>query len=250
MTTKLHMRLRMSVVLLGLVGCGSGGGGTATGGGDTEAASTGGGTSGGAPTTGGPATSDASTGGDASTSSGASTGGDASTSSGASTGGDGGTTGAASTTGASSGDASSGASSGDASSSGTTGGVVPFSHFACTETTPIDLLLKEAITGAFDAQGIPLDVTAVMVKSGATDFHVDVAGDVAPDDPYAADVLFWEQTLTAKGWDVNPPDDMSGDRRYIFIPDGAQFVAKFSLFYYRVYGGGGNGQFEFECVKQ
>ena len=154
---------------------------------------------------------------------------------------------------ASTGEASTGGSggtTGEASTGGTTGGVVPFSHFACTETTPVELLLREAISGAFDAQGLPLDVTAVMVKSGATEFHVDVAKEVAPNDPYAADVAFWEQDLTAKGWDVNPPDDMSGDRRYIFIPDGAQFVAKFSLFYYHVYEGGGNGQFEFECLKQ
>lgn len=65
-----------------------------------------------------------------------------------------------------------------------------------------------------------------------------------------ADVAFWEQDLTAIGWDVNPPGPPAGDRRYIFIPEGAQFVAKFALFYHRIYKGGGNGQFESECLKQ
>jgi hypothetical protein len=149
-----------------------------------------------------------------------------------------------------------GSSSGGASSSstggtgGSTGGLEPFSSFTCTELTVVELLLKEAISGSFTADGVPIDVLAVMVKGGATDFQVDVAGPVAPDDPYAADVAFWEQDLTAKGWDVNPPGPPAGDRRYIFIPEGAQFVAKFSLFYYRIYDGGGNGQFEFECLKQ
>jgi hypothetical protein len=244
MSTKSHARLRAAMIVVGLAGCGTGGGDTGTGASDTEAASSGS-TGGGMPTTGGPTTGEASTGGGGSTGGGASTG-EASTGGGASTGeastgGSGGTTGEAST---------GGGSTGEASTGGSTGGVVPFSHFACTETTPVELLLREAITGAFDAQGLPLDVTAVMVKSGATEFHVDVAKEVAPNDPYAADVAFWEQDLTAKGWDVNPPDDLSGDRRYIFIPDGAQFVAKFSLFYYHVYEGGGNGQFEFECLKQ
>ena len=237
MTTKIRARLRAAVIVVGLAGCGTGGGDTGTGASDTAAASSGS-TGGGAPTTGEATTGEASTGGGASTGE-ASTGGGASTG-GASTGGSGGTTGEAST----------GGTTGEASTGGTTGGVVPFSHFACTETTPVELLLREAISGAFDAQGLPLDVTAVMVKGGAIEFHVDVAKEVAPNDPYAADVAFWEQDLTAKGWDVNPPDDLSGDRRYIFIPDGAQFVAKFSLFYYHVYEGGGNGQFEFECLKQ
>jgi len=52
-----------------------------------------------------------------------------------------------------------------------------------------------------------------------------------------------------KGWDVNV-DDMSDDRRYFFAPEGAQNVAIFPAFYYKVYGGGGNGQFEFDCKTQ
>ena len=133
---------------------------------------------------------------------------------------------------------------------GSTGGLEPFSSFTCTELTPVELQLKEAISGSFTADGVPIDLLAVMVKGGATDFQVDIAGPVAPDDPYAADVAFWEQDLTAIGWDVNPPGPPADDRRYIFIPEGAQFVAKFALFYYRIYEGGGNGQFEFECLKQ
>jgi len=125
--------------------------------------------------------------------------------------------------------------------------VVPFSSFTCKELTVVELYMKEEITGSFDADGVPLDVTATMVKGGAVDFHVDVAMPVAADDPYAADVAYWEKTLTAKGWDANGQGDL--DRRYFFVPEGAHLVAKFSLFYYRVYEGGGNGQFEFECLK-
>ncbi len=155
------------------------------------------------------------------------------------------------TDGTTTGESSSGASdSSTGATGGTTGGVEPFSSFTCTELTLVDLLLREAISGSFTADGVPIDVLAVMVKGGATDFQIDIAGPVAPDDPYAADVAFWEQDLTAIGWDVNPPGPPAGDRRYIFIPEGAQFVAKFSLFYYRIYEGGGNGQFEFECLKQ
>lgn len=167
----------------------------------------------------------------------------------------GGTTAAASSTGSGSTGTSTGdGGSTDASTSGagsdSTGGAVPVAYFDCTELTVVELALKEKISGAFDAQGVPLAVTATMVKGGAIDFQAPVAAPVAADDPYAADVAFWEQELTAVGWDVNPPGDPGGDRRYIFIPEGAQFVAKFALFYYRVYEVGGNGQFEFECLKQ
>lgn len=155
------------------------------------------------------------------------------------------------TDGATTGESSTGAlSSSTDGTGGSTGGLEPFSSFTCTELTPVELQLKEAISGSFTADGVPIDLLAVMVKGGATDFQVDIAGPVAPDDPYAADVAFWEQTLTAIGWDVNPPGPPADDRRYIFIPEGAQFVAKFALFYYRIYEGGGNGQFEFECLKQ
>lgn len=154
------------------------------------------------------------------------------------------------TDGATTGESSTGASSSTGGTGGSTGGLEPFSSFTCTELTPVELQLKEAISGSFTADGVPIDLLAVMVKGGATDFQVDIAGPVAPDDPYAADVAFWEQNLTAIGWDVNPPGPPAGDRRYIFIPEGAQFVAKFALFYYRIYEGGGNGQFEFECLKQ
>lgn len=162
---------------------------------------------------------------------------------------------AAGSTGSGSGGTSTGdGGSTDASTGGagsdSTGGAVPVAYFDCTELTVVELALKEKISGAFDAQGVPLAVTATMVKGGAIDFQAPVAAPVAADDPYAADVAFWEQELTAVGWDVNPPGDPGGDRRYIFIPEGAQFVAKFALFYYRVYEGGGNGQFEFECLKQ
>lgn len=155
------------------------------------------------------------------------------------------------TDGATTGESSSAASNSSTDGTGeSTGGLEPFSSFTCTELTPVELLLKEEISGSFTADGVPIDLLAVMVKGGATDFQVDIAGPVAPDDPYAADVAFWEQNLTAIGWDVNPPGPPAGDRRYIFIPEGAQFVAKFALFYYRIYEGGGNGQFEFECLKQ
>ena len=155
------------------------------------------------------------------------------------------------TDGATTGESSTGAlSSSTGGTGGSTGGPEPFSSFTCTELTPVELQLKEAISGSFTADGVPIDLLAVMIKGGATDFQVDIAGPVAPDDPYAADVAFWEQNLTAIGWDVNPPGPPAGDRRYIFIPEGAQFVAKFALFYYRIYEGGGNGQFEFECLKQ
>lgn len=153
-------------------------------------------------------------------------------------------------TGTSTGDGGSTDASTGGAGSDSTGGVVPVAYFDCTELTVVDLALKEKISGAFDAQGVPLAVVATMVKGGAIDFQAPVAAPVAADDPYAADVAFWEQELTAVGWDVNPPGDPGGDRRYIFIPEGAQFVAKFALFYYRVYEGGGNGQFEFECLKQ
>ena len=155
------------------------------------------------------------------------------------------------TDGATTGESSTGAlSSSTGGTGGSTGGPEPFSSFTCTELTPVELQLKEAISGSFTADGVPIDLLAVMIKGGATDFQVDIAGPVAPDDPYAADVAFWEQNLTAIGWDVNPPGPPADDRRYIFIPEGAQFVAKFALFYYRIYEGGGNGQFEFECLKQ
>lgn len=166
----------------------------------------------------------------------------------------GGTTAAGSTSSGSGGTSTGDGGSTDASTGGagsdSTGGAVPVAYFDCTELTVVELALKEKISGAFDAQGVPLAVVATMVQGGAIDFQAPVAAPVAADDPYAADVAFWEQELTAEGWDVNPPGDPGGDRRYIFIPEGAQFVAKFALFYYRVYEGGGNGQFEFECLKQ
>ncbi len=109
------------------------------------------------------------------------------------------------TDGATTGESSTGASSSTGGTGGSTGGLEPFSSFTCTELTPVELQLKEAISGSFTADGVPIDLLAVMVKGGATDFQVDIAGPVAPDDPYAADVAFWEQNLTAIGWDVNPP---------------------------------------------
>lgn len=120
--------------------------------------------------------------------------------------------------------------------------------FSCDETTVVDLPMVETIVGSFDADGTPLAVAASFVMSGAVDFSVDVASPVADDDPYAADVAYWEETLTMVGWDVNPPGDPTGDRRYLFIPTGAEGVAIFSAFYYHVYEAGGNGQFEFDCT--
>lgn len=110
--------------------------------------------------------------------------------------------------------------------------------------------MVETIVGAFAEDGTPHDVVAQYVQSGTVDFAVDVALPVADDDPYAADVTYWEESLTMQGWDVNPPDDPSGDRRYFFAPAGAENVAIFAAFYYRVYEAGGNGQFEFDCVTQ
>ncbi len=212
--------------------------------GDTSsAASSSGGSSGATPTSGAPTSTSI---GDGSTSTSTGEVGGSSGSQGTS---DGATT-AEGSSGASSSSSGGASSSSTGGTGGSTGGLEPFSSFTCTELTVVELLLKEAISGSFTADGVPIDVLAVMVKGGATDFQVDVAGPVAPDDPYAADVAFWEQDLTAKGWDVNPAGPPAGDRRYVFIPEGAQFVAKFSLFYYRIYDGGGNGQFEFECLKQ
>lgn len=172
--------------------------------------------------------------------------GDSGTSTGAgSTGGEGSTGGASST-----GDASSSNSTGDASSGGeasTGGGVV--ASFNCVETTPVELALKETISGSFLGDGTPVDLSAVMVKGGGIDFHVDMALPVDPNDPNAADVAAFEAFLTMKGWDVNI-NDMTDDRRYFFAPEGAQNVAIFPAFYFKVYGGGGNGQFEFDCKKQ
>lgn len=233
-----------ALTALPAAGCGTDGGtatsdSTATG---TSASASTSASTGAGPTTDLPATTGAPTTGSGSTTQGgsASTSGDETTSS------TGGSTGA--------GSAQTSTSDGSTGTGGTgsesTGGGVPVTSFDCTELTVVDLQLKEKISGSFDAQGVPLDVTATMVKGGAIDFHVAAAGPVADDDPYAADVAFWEQELTAQGWDVNPPGEPGGDRRYIFIPEGAQFVAKFSLFYYRVYEGDGNGQFEFECLKQ
>lgn len=153
------------------------------------------------------------------------------------------------TSGGSTGDASTGGTSGigETSGSSTGGGVV--ASFTCAETTPVELYLKESISGSFTADGTPVELTAVMVKGGAVDFHVATALPVDPNDPNAADVAAFEASLTMTGWDVNI-DDMSGDRRYFFAPEGAQNVAIFPAFYYRVYGGGGNGQFEFDCELQ
>lgn len=243
----LRLCLITALTSLAAAGCGSGGGtatSDSTGATTGAGAGTGTGTSTGAttdlpPTTGTPTTGDSST----TQASPGSTSGDGTTGSSS------GSTGAASTQ-ASTGDGSTGTTSTGGTGSESTGGGVPVASFECTELTVVDLQLKEKISGSFDAEGVPLAVTATMVKGGAIDFQVAVAAPVAADDPYAADVAFWEQQLTAQGWDVNPPGEPGGDRRYIFIPEGAQFVAKFSLFYYRVYEGGGNGQFEFECLKQ
>lgn len=224
-----------ALLALQAAACNPDGAASTTSAGDTaSAASSTGDTTGATPTTGAPTTGTTS---------------DGSTST--STGEVGGSSGPQGTTdGATTAEGSSGASSsGTGDTGGSTGGLEPFSSFACTELTLVELLLREEISGAFTAEGVPIDVLAVMVKGGAIDFQVDIAGPVAPDDPYAADVAYWEQSLTAKGWDVNPPGPPVGDRRYIFIPEGAQFVAKFALFYYRIYEGGGNGQFEFECLK-
>ena len=128
----------------------------------------------------------------------------------------------------------------------TTGGIV--ASFTCTETSIVDPPMVETIAGSFDADGVPHDLVAIYTQSGNVDFQVDVAVPVAADDPNAADVADWENTLTMIGWDVNPPGDPTGDRRYFFAPDGAQNVAIFPAFYYRIYEAGGNGQFEFDCV--
>jgi hypothetical protein len=141
-----------------------------------------------------------------------------------------------------------GSSTGDGSTGGTTEGLV-FSTFSCTETSIVDAAMVETIDGAFDDAGVPLELVATFTQSGNVDFQVDPALPVAPDDPYYADVMYWEDALTMQGWNVTPPGDPFADRRYFFAPDGAQYVALFSAFYYRVYEAGGNGQFEFECVR-
>lgn len=146
---------------------------------------------------------------------------------------------------------SGGPSTGGASTGGaSTGGGDPVASFTCVETTPVELPLKESISGSFLADGTPVDLTAVMVKGGAIDFHVDVAAPIDPKDPNAADVAAFEAWLKMQAWDVNTPGDVSGDRRYFFAPKGAQNVAIFPAFYFRVYEGGGNGQFEFDCSLQ
>ncbi|MBX7083677.1 MAG: hypothetical protein K1X88_30995 [Nannocystaceae bacterium] len=209
-------------------------------GGDDGGASTGGSSSGGASTSG------SSSGGSSSggTATGSSSGG---SSSGADSGSSGGSSGGASSSdGSSSGGGSSGSDSSGGGSSSTGGGVVAV--FSCDETSVVELPLVETIAGSFDADGTPLDVSASFVLSGAVDFAVDMAVPVAADDPYAADVAYWEQQLTMVGWDVNPPGDPTGDRRYLFIPDGAQGVAIFPAFYYHIYEAGGNGQFDFDCT--
>ena len=139
-----------------------------------------------------------------------------------------------------------GSSSGGSTGDTTTGGIV--ASFTCTETSIVDPPMVETIAGSFDADGVPHDLVAIYTQSGNVDFQVDVAVPVAADDPNAADVADWENTLTMIGWDVNPPGDPTGDRRYFFAPDGAQNVAIFPAFYYRIYEAGGNGQFEFDCV--
>ena len=109
--------------------------------------------------------------------------------------------------------------------------------------------MVETIDGAFDEVGVPMDLSATFTQSGSVDFQVDVAQPVAPGDPYYDDVVYWEDSLTMQGWDVTPPGDPFADHRYFFAPEGAQYVALFSAFYYRVYEAGGNGQFEFECIR-
>lgn len=186
-------------------------------------------------------------------SSGSSSGGSTSGSSGtdSSTGSTGGTSsGSADTsssgTGSTGGDTTDGSSSGGSTGDTTTGGIV--ATFSCTEISIVDPPMVEVITGAFDEAGVPHDLTATFVNSGNIDFQIDVAAPVAANDPYAEDVAYWEETLTMVGWDVNPPGDPTGDRRYFFAPEGAQNVAIFSAFYYRIYEGGGNGQFDFDCT--
>ena len=65
----------------------------------------------------------------------------------------------------SSGGSTSSASRGTSTSTGSesTGGGMPIAFFDCTELTVVDLQLKEKISGAFDAQGVPLAVLATMV---------------------------------------------------------------------------------------
>lgn len=207
--------------------------GTATSGGGSTAATLGDSSTGPGPTTG----ASGSEGGITSGGPGGSTGEGSSSTTDLSSGGP--STGGASTGDASTGDSSTGGSS--------TSGGDPVASFTCVETTPVELPLKESISGSFLADGTPVDLTAVMVKGGAIDFHVDVAAPIDPNDPNAADVAAFEAWLKMQAWDVNPPGDMSGDRRYFFAPKGAQNVAIFPAFYFRVYEGGGNGQFEFDC---
>lgn len=230
----MHLRsIILSSLALALACGGDDGGTTAT---TTENGSTGGSTShdgsGSSTSHAHGSTSDASTSGSGS-GPGSSTGG----STGASTGSDG-TTGA--DTGASTGEAS--------STGGTTGGVV-FSTFSCTETSVVDAAMVETIDGSFDEAGVPMDLVATFTQSGSVDFQVDVAQPVAPGDPHYDEVVYWEDSLTMQGWDVTPPGDPFADHRYFFAPEGAQYVALFSAFYYRVYEAGGNGQFEFECIR-
>jgi hypothetical protein len=86
-----------------------------------------------------------------------------------------------------------------------------------------------------------------MLKGGAIDFLAKPATPVAASDPNASEITWWEQSLSMKGWDVNQPVDPNGDTKYLFIPTGAQGVSSFQVFYYRIYGAGGNGQFYFDC---
>jgi hypothetical protein len=208
--------------------CGDDGGSTGT----TEATTTDATTTGMGTSTGGSSSGGSSSGIDASSS-----GGSSGPTTGETSGTDSGSSGA---------DSSSGPATESSSGDSTGGGIV--ATFTCSETSVVDPPMVETITGSFDEAGVPHDVLATYDQSGNVDFQVDLAVPVAADDPYAEDVAYWEDTLTMIGWDVNPPGDPTGDRKYFFIPDGAQNVAIFSAFYYRVYEFGGNGQFEFDCT--
>ena len=123
------------------------------------------------------------------------------------------------------------------------------STFTCVNLGAVEPFLQLHITGGFTAASEPRNLDATHVLGGATEFSVALPLLVDPNDPNYADVVAWESTLSMVGWDVNYPDDGSEDRRYFFIPSGAEGISTFDAFYYRVYGAGGSGQFDFECTR-
>ncbi|MFV8750192.1 hypothetical protein ACNOYE_06550 [Nannocystaceae bacterium ST9] len=122
------------------------------------------------------------------------------------------------------------------------------STFSCEETSVVEPFLQLTITGGFTAQSEPRNLVATHTLGGAIEFSVPIPALVDPNDANYADVVYWEMQLSMVGYDVNLPDDGTDDSRYLFLPSGAEGVSTFDAFYYRVYGVGGTGQFDFTCT--